>query len=407
MMQNIDQPRSERSITTSRRADHLLFLDGLRAVAAIVVIWHHCWLQMYEHRTNWSYDPTYHYTKLLALGQYSVDLFIVLSGFCLALPVMRNAGRLKAGTVEFLKRRARRILPPYYMAMAVSLVLIWTLIGHRTGTHWDISLPAGPVAIFIHLLLLQDLAASGKINHVFWSIAVEWQIYFFFPVLLIFWRRIGAAKSTILATIISVVLYLFLSALGNTHHAFTRLLGLNFPYYALFTFGVFAAAIATSDSAEVIAIKQCVNWSFAFAVVTAIALIFDFVVGEQSLLEHVWMLHYLFGIWAATLLVTLTLAPQHPLHRMLAWRPLVFLGTFAYSIYLIHAPLIQVLWQYILVPLHTSPAEQFWGLVVVGTPLFVGAAYLFFLCCERPFLQTRPHSSMLSLEKDAVENPAP
>ena len=70
----------------------------------------------------------------------------------------------------------------------------------------------------------------------------------------------------------------------------------------------------------------------------------------------------------------------------LSGRFLPFIGTFAYSIYLIHAPLLQVVWQYFLHPLHLSNLWTFAILIGIGCPAIVGCAYLFYLICERPFV---------------------
>jgi peptidoglycan/LPS O-acetylase OafA/YrhL len=119
----------------------------------------------------------------MSFAREAVALFIVLSGFCLMLPVVRHGAEIQGGAWQFFKRRARRILPPYYFALAISLLLIWTVIGQKTNTHWDASLPADGKAIWTHLLLLQDVFqdTSARINHVMWSISVEWRIYFLFP----------------------------------------------------------------------------------------------------------------------------------------------------------------------------------------------------------------------------------
>ena len=76
-------------------------------------------------------------------------------------------------------------------------------------------------------------------------------------------------------------------------------------------------------------------------------------------------------------------------HRLLGSRPLAFLGTFSYSIYLIHAPLLQVLWQYAFRPLQSHPVLMLGALVFLGLPIIGAASYGFFLLCERPFLTKR------------------
>ena len=75
--------------------------------------------------------------------------------------------------------------------------------------------------------------------------------------------------------------------------------------------------------------------------------------------------------------------------RPLVWRPLVWIGGFSYSVYLIHAPLIQLLWQYGVHPLGWSGLPAFFALLLLGLPLIVAASWLFWYGCERPFLNTR------------------
>jgi len=72
----------------------------------------------------------------------------------------------------------------------------------------------------------------------------------------------------------------------------------------------------------------------------------------------------------------------------LSRRPLVWLGGFAYSIYLMHAPLIQVVWQYLLFPLRHDDTATFVVLALAGTPVIVANCFLFHVFCEKFF--TRP-----------------
>src|SRR5437016_5916610 len=122
------------------------FLDGLRGLAALYVVLSHVYSEI-----TWNGGAAHlshtllHLLKPLSYGRYAVDVFIVLSGYCLMLPVARSAdGKLRGGAGEYLKRRARRILPPYYAALALTLALAalvpWLRQG--TGEYWDQSLPA-------------------------------------------------------------------------------------------------------------------------------------------------------------------------------------------------------------------------------------------------------------------------
>ena len=95
------------------------------------------------------------------------------------------------------------------------------------------------------------------------------------------------------------------------------------------------------------------------------------------------------GFWSVCLLVTASLGKTRWLNKVLTWKPLVFIGTFAYSLYLIHAPLLQVISQYVLEPLKLTFLENIIILLVVGTPTIIGCSFLFFLLFERPFLTKR------------------
>ncbi len=342
-------------------------------------------------------------------GHYAVDLFIVLSGFCLAMPVVRGDGQITGGAINFFKKRARRILPTYYLACAFSLLLIWIAIGHKTGTHWDVSLPVGRKAILTHLLLVQDLinGYAGSINHAFWSISVEWRIYFLFPLLMALRRWQGALWMTAAA---SAGAY---SIIFVWHHTWLNSiqwinLDQSSPQYiALFAIGLLGADIAYGKKTQFPMLRRPAPILVLLGITTLLM-----IAVSKLKLWHGDVLPFLYadffvGLWAASLLVAASNAQITWLDRVLSWRPLVFVGTFAYSIYLIHAPLLQVLWQYVFVPLQGRPVPMFLALCFVGTPLIVGVSYLFFLACERPFLNRRKRETMAETERDAALSPAP
>jgi len=88
------------------------------------------------------------------------------------------------------------------------------------------------------------------------------------------------------------------------------------------------------------------------------------------------------------------------LSRALSWKPLVAIGLFSYSIYLLHAPLLQLIWQYGLVPWHMASVPLFLVLALIGVPLVVAASYIFSLGCERPFLNSQAKATTKRMLKD-------
>jgi len=388
---------------------HVAYLDGLRALAALFVVLHHCLLQVDFRAVHL---PTFlgGCIGIFAFGHYAVDVFIVLSGFCLALPVVKGNGHLSKGAFNFLAKRARRILPPYYLALAFSLLLIYFAIGHKTGTHWDVSLPVDRTSLITHLFLVQDMFynTSPKINHAFWSISVEWRIYFLFPLLMASRRRWGSVT----VAISSVAVSYLARYIGHHLHPFSQfgrvdLFGSDPQYLGLFAMGLLGADVAFGLTSPMSYLrKPKFAWMLLALSTLAMTLVSEVKLWHGGVIAISYA-DFFVGIWAISLMIAAANTEMGWLNKALSWRPLVAIGTFAYSIYLIHGPLIQVVWQYILFPLRSNPLLMFFGLCMIGTPLIVGCSYLFFLLCERPFLNRRKRETFAETERDAVLAPGP
>ena len=358
---------------------HLAYLDGLRALAALYVVLHHAFRYAFGSVPPAQMTPAQERFAFLFTGSdEAVVLFIVLSGFCLMLPVVRGGGTLRGGALHFFGKRARRILPPYYFALGISLLLICLLIGTKTGTAWDDCTDITASTLVAHLLLMHDLfvsTASG-INYPLWTVSVEWQIYFLFPALVWSWRRFGPVKTVVVTVVLTL---LGSEAVKNT--PFTRttpsLLG-------AFALGMLGAGIAYGDHARLAAWRQRVPWPWV-TLALALAFYIPEVMSKRHLLGAT-LNDMMFGLVAASLIILAARPGRNPVNRVLSWKPLVAVGLFSYSLYLIHAPLLQLIWQYGLVPWHMAPMPLFFTLALIGVPVVVAASYVFSLGCERPFL---------------------
>ncbi len=137
--------------------------------------------------------------------RFAVATFMVLSGFCLGMGVAHKPDAAFSG-LEFLRRRVRRIVPPYLAAIAFCMLLIIVILGDRTGTIWDLSVPVTWKAVLAHVLLLQDVFArevGGQINSVFWSVAVEMHACVVLPILMLVARRVGLVVLSLLGAVVS------------------------------------------------------------------------------------------------------------------------------------------------------------------------------------------------------------
>ena len=347
-------------------------------------------------------------TNWLENGHLWVDVFIVISGFCLMLPVTRFR-TIRGGWQTFYKSRARRILPPFYAAVGFALAL--ALLHHH---HLSAAL------ILSNLLLLQDVwPQSLLLDGPLWSVALEWKIYFLFPLFVWFWLRFGS-RAVLIA---SGVLSLFLLAL-YVHLKFIPDLSLACPWYVfLFALGMVSADF--TQRGEYSAKEQRQGVSGAWCALAA-ALALDWVMmhcsplsssSEQRDKVRVLLLPLsdcLVGLAVAALLFLLhhsaaSQSKNTPLtfvRLLLSWRPLVFIGTFSYSIYLIHLLLVYDLGSRLIVLLHTNNPII---IIPIDVMLVLPCAYLFHLIFERPFM-TKPGVKIKTeaqAEAAAVVNPAP
>lgn len=387
----------------------LNFLDGLRGLAALYVMLAHVFsVTAYtpDDKVVASLPPAFVWaTRGLCFPHYAVAVFIVLSGFCLMLPVSRSQdGTLPGGLLGFAKRRARRILPPYYAALTFVLAVLLAshrLVKHTGGGTTDLS----AADIGTHYLLLHNLFSrySMQIDVPMWSVAWEWQIYFFFGLLLLpVWRRFGSVPTFLLASALGFLPMLVLPAAAN--------LNWTAPWYlGLFALGMGAAdTLCRPDSSPFRRLHNARFLSVSSGILAA-GLVVMATVQPSWFSRFPWLGDFYVGLFAALLI----LACAHPARparlskivRGLESRPLMTLGAFSYSLYLVHMPLL-IKMQDFLHKHGASPLAQFCVLLCLGVPLCLGLAYLFHLAFERPFMPGHPKTERQA-EAAALVSPAP
>lgn len=352
-----------------RAPRRVAWLDGVRALAALYVVLHHVWLMSYG---GYPRNDGPFYLGWLVHGHVAVAVFIVVSGFSLALGPSRHEMRLPAGGADFIRRRFWRIVPPYWAALGLSVVFV--VLG------WSVTSTGEAIGVrdvVIHAVLLQDAVENVSPNGVFWSIAVEWQIYFFFPFLLLCYRRIGPWRSTGLAAAVVVALHVLAQPFSSL-----ALLDRFTPQFAvLFTFGCLAVAVVGRVPTAVAARSAVLIW-LAFGVLRA-------VIGPEFVAESYFWVELWLGTGVALGFVALSEGGLTGLARVLEHRALVFLGHMAYSLYLVHALFLDLIRIHVLAPLGVQGGEAFWPLLLLGVPVAVFGAWAFFLVFERPFLTIR------------------
>ena len=175
--------------------DHIGVLDGVRAIAILIVLWFHFWQQ------TWlmPYYPTpflevfgiktLDVNAIRRCGYLCVDCMILLSGFVLFLPHARYLfeGRPIDSVGTFYRKRLARIVPSYVFA-----VLVMFFVALAEGTY------AGKPAflckdLLSHLtftfMLWPDTYLFSGINGVFWTVVIEMLFYAIFPLLAAAFRK--------------------------------------------------------------------------------------------------------------------------------------------------------------------------------------------------------------------------
>ena len=205
MTSTLDAPVASRSRVSSWT--HMPGLDGVRAIAVVAVLVFHL-------------DPTW-----LPGGFLGVDVFFTLSGFLitsLLLAELDATGGLRFG--RFYLRRARRLLPALFLVLVATALLAITVAQDAAERVRE-----DAIAAFFYVTnwwyVLHGTSyfeATGRppmLQHL-WSLAVEEQFYFIWPLLLYaLWRlgrrrgvQVGAIAGALLST---VVMVLDLGALGR------------------------------------------------------------------------------------------------------------------------------------------------------------------------------------------------
>ena len=366
------------------RRPHLDFLDGIRGLAALYVTLHHAymnvaWLTDGKSLPRWLNSAT----RWLAYGGYAVAVFIVLSGYCLMIPVARTPdGKLAGGIGGYLCRRVRRIIPPYYAALAISMILISLIpaLSQRPSFFANAATPVTWPSFAAHLLLIHNLQPHWfmKIDPPMWSICIEFQIYFLFPLLFLpVWRRLGLIASSAAGVVIAYLLHHMDSAIYDYSHPF---------YVALFGFGMAAAAMRFAPGR---AHKPMLAWPWLCLIPICVALQVAILNTQNAWIhKHLgWLADLFLGGAVTSLLIATASTNENWLRRWTELPLFANLGKWSYSLYLIHCPLLAIV--YLMVSRMTiSPAQQLAAMMLIGVPASLAAAYGFFLVFERPFLSS-------------------
>ncbi|HEX6390160.1 MAG TPA: acyltransferase [Solirubrobacteraceae bacterium] len=342
-------------------------LDGVRAIAALSVVAYHAWLYTLPqvsagHRDSLG-DLVLHELRL------GLVLFFVLSGFLLYRPWARGE---PPAIGSYALRRAARIVPAYWLALAGSVLLLWqydAVPGVRLP-------PADDLWLFAVFGQNFTEATVLKLNAPMWTLAVEASFYVLLPVLGWLALRAGRRGIVVVPVVFGVLGVLYNRALADDAEValtLTKILPAVAPYFAL---GMLAA------TPRRVPFVPLVLAGIALVVADGVWAADAATRGSHDIALRIWR-----DVPAAAgfALVLAAVAARPP--RLLAAGPLPWLGKVSYGIYLWHVPLLLFLRAQGLLPL--SPLG---ALVAVIGPTLVCASASWYLV-ERP-LQLRARQAV-------------
>jgi len=316
-------------------------------------------------------------------GRGAVVVFIALSGFSLGLGPARSGWRFKS-LATYAHRRAWRILPPYWAALGFSLVMTWYVLAQ----------PGWPVAngksVAVYGFLVEDAFApghhggfwsAGSPNRAFWSIAIEAQLYFLLPLLLLLVRRVSARAMVGMVAAIVVTIGLLGPHVPLMNSALVKFT----PDLAvLFAVGLLGAGIVTAD--ERTRSRPWAGYALA-AAVPAIALMV--VKGATWSNLNLFWLDLAWAPAVGCFLAAVATSRPRPVVRFLDSRLPRSLGSCSYSLYLTHMPIVIAVSYGLILGRVATGTPTFFVLAAILLPVTVCFARLFAVVFELPFQRHR------------------
>lgn len=329
-----------------QRTQYFPELDGLRAISILLVVSLH------------TADPLWAHLH----GTVGVTIFFVISGFLITTLLQRDEVRRgRASLRGFYIRRAFRILPLYYLILAVYAVLLLLVKAQAGGALFQHELP--------YFLTYNNEFANVNVKFdQTWSLAVEEKFYLFWP-LIAFAMPVARRHRGKLIGAIAIF------------SVACRFAGPPLQYFSLYipiALGCLLALVMHDERTFILTVRMLTGRvSMAVLVTTSLVLLLAF----ES--DHTRM-HVVFSALAALAIPGVLVGP-YGYRRLLRSRAMVFIGSRSYAIYLIHRICKNPV-DHLFSPGTSSALREVIRLVLIVS-LSVALSDVLYRLCERPLIR--------------------
>lgn len=299
------------------------FITGLRAIAATMVVMIH---------TGAFADFGTIGHAITNAGKYGVDIFFVISGFTIAKTFTEANGYR-----SYLTRRMMRIVPLYWLVISIAMFFWLSGASSMPPAMQEIKLLSYIYNYVLHLSMLSylDYRVANSVLGVEWTIPVEVFWYVCLPPLMYFGKTISRTIGIMLILLIitAVLSYVSKQVFGTTR----PIKWSPIAHGHLFFLGV--ASYYLRDRLKSVTSLRPMIWISAAVFLFALVLVLEFP-GRSELL----------ALSTAVMIVWVTPTRAAWLTKPLTARPVLFLGSISYSIYLIHVLVIHMLGDFSMLP---------------------------------------------------------
>ena len=329
-------------------------IDGLRAVAVLPVIFFHAGF------------------SLFGGGFIGVDIFFVISGYLITTIIHNEIKNNSFSLKNFYERRVRRILPALFFVMLVCIPFAWFWL--LPSEYIDFSQSVIAATLFSsNILFWQEsgyFAPASELKPLLhtWSLAVEEQFYLFFPLLLLFVRKLNDNHLLILIITISI-LSLGLSEYASKYYASANFYLLPTRAWELGVGAILAITAPRWLKSSNETLNQLLSLVGLSMVLYAI-FFFDETIPMPSSNGLIPVI--------GTALIIFSANSSNIVGKFLATKPLVGIGLISYSAYLWHYPL----FAFTRINYQDEPTFGMYLFLCAGTLVL---AYLTYRFIETPF----------------------